>query len=63
MRKNEKTATKATEQQIKLTSKRGNANSTKQTVTVLGLPRIGKSNALNQWGRAAAALLEALLAS
>ena len=47
MRKNEKTATKATEQQIKLTSKRGNANSTKQTVIVLGKLGIGKLTALN----------------
>ena len=64
VRKNEKTATKATEQQIKLTSKRGDANSAKQNLIVLGSIGIGKSTALNQLSEAAtAAPLEARFAS
>ena len=63
VRRNKKSTTKEMEQQKKLTSKKGNANSTKQTVMVLGSLGIGNSTVLNQLsGAAAAALLEARLA-
>ena len=50
------------EQQKKLTSKKGNANYTKQTVMLLGLPGIGKSTVMNRLSSAAAAPFEARLA-
>ena len=55
VRRNKKTATKATEQQIKLTSKRVDANPTKLTAMVLGSLGIGKSTAMNQLSEAVAA--------
>ena len=62
-RRNKKTATKAAEQQIKLTSKRVDANPTKQTVMVLGSLGVGKSTVMNQLSEAAAAPYAARLAS
>ena len=62
VRRNKKTATKEMEQQRKMTSKKGNANYTKQTVMLLGLPGIGKSTVMNRLSSAAAAPFEARLA-
>ena len=64
VRRNKKSTTKAKEQQKIFTSKRGDANSTKQTVMVLGSLGIGNSTVLNQLsGAAAAAPLEARFAA
>ena len=61
VRRNEKTSIKTMQQQIKLTGKRGDSNSTKQNVMLQDSLWIGKSTVLNQLSVVTATPYEARL--